>query len=419
MAKTIEGRPQVSTLGKGKASLALICEDLPLGLKREGIVALLNGRDYPLGWFAAVQQAKKERRTRRRVAWKALRAGLKHIFLSRAARVGLVLLLGLGIGWWLIWVGYNKEWSGWKAKNLWDWMQLLIVPLSLAVIAYLFRREESKTSQDIAAEHYQQKLLQDYFDRISQLIVDKHLDESPDPRNRAIARVVTLSVLRRSDALRRGEILKFLKEASLIQQGSAIIDLHGADFSGAALQRVNLEKTDLSGAILENCGLEGATLREARLLDAILDHADLDGADLQGAELNRAILNDTRLADALLSGCKLIKAELNRVVLDDADLSGATLDMIELTRCSFRRTNFHDSQCGEYVTIIRCDFRDARLQKSSWPPSAKLERNRFKKALYNSRTKWPGGHAPPPDAINTDEAWRKRSKQLRHKMGLE
>jgi hypothetical protein len=31
MAKTIEGRPQVSTLGKWTASLALICEDLPLG----------------------------------------------------------------------------------------------------------------------------------------------------------------------------------------------------------------------------------------------------------------------------------------------------------------------------------------------------------------------------------------------------
>jgi hypothetical protein len=229
-----------------RASLALISEDLPLGFKIKGILDLIKRGRCELGWFAAVQQAKKKRRTQRRAARKVLRASLEHIFLSSTTRVGLVLLLGLGTGLWLIWVGYNKDWSGWKAKSLWDWMQLLIVPLSLAVIAYLFRRQESKTNQEIAAEHHQQKLLQDYFDRISQLIVDKHLDESgSEPRNRAIARVLTLSVLRRSDARRRSEILKFLKEASLVQKGNPIIDLHGADFTGAALQGVNLENTDL------------------------------------------------------------------------------------------------------------------------------------------------------------------------------
>ena len=60
------------------------------------------------------------------------------------------------------------------------------------------------------------------------------------------------------------------------QHGSAIIELHGADSSRAALQRANLENTDLSGVVLDRCRPEGANLREAKLYNATLDHAGFD-----------------------------------------------------------------------------------------------------------------------------------------------
>jgi hypothetical protein len=43
-----------------------------------------------------------------------------------------------------------------------------------------------------------------------------------------------------------------------------------------------------------------------------------------------------------------------------------------------------------------------------------LDRNRFKDALYNGKTKWPGGGHAPADAINTDKMWAERLKELRH-----
>src|SRR5260370_35277094 len=41
-------------------------------------------------------------------------------------------------------------------KTLWDWLQLLIIPLVLAVIALFFNRATTRTYQKIAADRYQQ-----------------------------------------------------------------------------------------------------------------------------------------------------------------------------------------------------------------------------------------------------------------------
>src|SRR5579864_8261349 len=37
-----------------------------------------------------------------------------------------------------------------QGKTLWDWLQLLIIPLALAVIAFLFNRSERKNEQRVA-----------------------------------------------------------------------------------------------------------------------------------------------------------------------------------------------------------------------------------------------------------------------------
>jgi uncharacterized protein YjbI with pentapeptide repeats len=339
-------------------------------------------------------------------------------------KTSLALLL-FSLAGYLIWKGYYQGWTGFqgyynskgeyvRSKTLWDWMGLLFVPLSLALIAYLFSRQERKIDREIAAEQYQQRLLQDYLDRISKLLLDKELDElKSEGRKTAVARVLTLTVLRQSDVLRRGEILRFLHEAKLIQKEKRIIDLHGAELSGAVLSGLNLEKVDLSGALMERCDLRKAILREANLAGAALSGASLDHANLEGAELINATLNGTTLSHADLREAKVICAKLDGARLDHADLSKATLDMVELSRCSLRRTDLRFSKCGEDVQMSRCDLRGALLQGSSWPPSATVERCRFKGAQYDSKTSWPGRMAAPPDALNLDKLFIERAKQLR------
>src|SRR5215469_3594031 len=110
---------------KAKGIIRVLIDDLPLGQKRTGILAIYRGKQFPVGWFSATNAARKRRRDRR----KHLRAKLQDLLLSRRIRESVAALLGIMLAWWLIPLAYKKDWSGWQGKNLWDWMKLLIVPL--------------------------------------------------------------------------------------------------------------------------------------------------------------------------------------------------------------------------------------------------------------------------------------------------
>src|SRR5437660_377531 len=76
--------------------------------------------------------------------------------------------------------------TGFPGKTLWDWLQLLIVPLVLAIGALLFNLANSRTERQIAIQRYEQNqqialenqretALQVYIDRMSELLLDKGL----------------------------------------------------------------------------------------------------------------------------------------------------------------------------------------------------------------------------------------------------
>ena len=99
------------------------------------------------------------------------------------------------------------DWLGFKGKDFWDWLQLAGVPVSLALLGITFQRQQSQENKD----EKRSEILQVYFDRISQLLVDKNLidrikraelQESEDSQrdyliesSRSIIRARTLSFL--------------------------------------------------------------------------------------------------------------------------------------------------------------------------------------------------------------------------------
>jgi hypothetical protein len=51
---------------------------------------------------------------------------------------------------------FNVNVPGLRGKTLWDWLQLLIIPLVLAVIALIFQLANSRTERQIARQRYEQ-----------------------------------------------------------------------------------------------------------------------------------------------------------------------------------------------------------------------------------------------------------------------
>mmetsp|Transcript_65856 Transcript_65856/g.184119 ORF Transcript_65856/g.184119 Transcript_65856/m.184119 type:complete len:116 (-) Transcript_65856:57-404(-) len=78
-----------------------------------------------------------------------------------------------------------------------------------------------------------------------------------------------------------------------------------ADLSKASLREAELDNVDLTKANLRNADLSDASLRDATLAQAILSHTTWRKADLRGTGLTAVFLrkhSDDNLAEALFDG---------------------------------------------------------------------------------------------------------------------
>ena len=198
------------------------------------------------------------------------------------------------------------DWLGFRGKTLWDWLQLLIVPTILIAITFAWSATQTRSDNKREDRRSQDVTLQAYLDQMSSLMLSEKLltSKERDPV-RAVARTVTLTALRRLDGERKGEVVRFLSEALLIDKGTlvkrrSLVDLRDADLAGA-----DLVGADLVGADLTEANLTGADLRRATLFYADLTGAKLDGAIFTGASLNDADLTDTNFEDAILTDANL------------------------------------------------------------------------------------------------------------------
>lgn len=267
-------------------------------------------------------------------------------------------------------------------KTLWEWLQLLIVPIMLSLITVAFtwqqntrqQRIEVKRDQqaqrieshraeaerEIQEQRAQQATLQAYLDQMGTLLLDRGLrNASEDSDVRRLARARTLVVLDALGSERQNRVFRFLEETELLQSrppdqppiislkyaylqklklmGKQLLkgsDLTQANLSGADLTEAHLQGTDLSGAHLEEADLGGADLSGAKLSGAYLRDADLSGATLIGSDLSDAQgrfesgarMDGTELEGADLGGADLTNAEVTEEQLREAQsLDGATM----------------------------------------------------------------------------------------------
>jgi len=294
-------------------------------------------------------------------------------------------------------LGYQFQW-GWTGfnastgpnirqyqptKTLWDWMQLLIVPIVLTIGVFLLNfamnqneraetQRRSESEHDIALDNQRETSLQNYLDRMSDLLLNNHLREPGASTAEAchIARVRTLTALFGLDPIRKGNLIRFLYDAGLItvdaNTGKSIIDLSEANLSNADLTRTNLIGADLRGA-----DLSGAKLSFARLDEAHLEGANLSEANLTGTQLSGANLSSTRLGGAKLRGTNLKRVLLNnadlrmailyRTDMSRADLTGADLRGADLRGANLSRLNLVDVNLNGVITNDETDLNEAIL----------------------------------------------------------
>jgi hypothetical protein len=250
-------------------------------------------------------------RIRSIIAWRRLIAVVLIMLVAAAARVA-----------YLVW----PEWTGFGQKTLWDLLELLIIPAVLGFGALWFNQAARAREQETAADQQKEAALQNYLDKMAELLLREKLLEkkdNPDDPILDVAQVRTVTTLRILDRDRRNILFQFLRDAKLadfilVKASLADVDLNNTIMNHLNLTRANLSRANLSGANLWKADLTGADLTGASLRGAWPWEANLSGANLTVANLR-----DARLAQANLSGANLIIANLSGAYLWKADLNGA------------------------------------------------------------------------------------------------
>src|SRR5919199_198439 len=233
---------------------------------------------------------------------------------------------------------YQWQWTGFPQKRLFDWIQILVIPVAVAIGTFVLNRSaqrrddaaqlaQRKSEEQLQHQRTEDATLQAYLDYMSGMLTDpdrplqrSHLGDTLS----VAARAQTLTALRRlQDGERKGSAIQFLYEAGLINGTYPIISLQGANLQRAILQYTDLQRANLRGARLQDAKLKGtnllgANLQAANLQAAILQEANLRSADLRNADLQGGWLLRANLLGVNLHGVrKLTQEQINEAFGDE------------------------------------------------------------------------------------------------------
>ena len=227
--------------------------------------------------------------------------------------------------------------TGFRGKTLWDWLQLLIVPVVLGVGAIWFDYEAGKRAEaiqqqreqvqrDIEDQRAKDAVLSAYFDDLSNLLLE-----------RGLMGARTLTALSQLDGRRKGFIVRFLYETNVIKGRVPLIYLGGGITGEPAIDEIVLSRADLNGAVLHRLFMSEVNLTRVHLVGADFRWAFLSKANFIGADLRNADFAGARLTEASLFG---------------ADLTGAQLHDADLSKANGLQQNQIDGACGNRATKL-------------------------------------------------------------------
>jgi len=211
-------------------------------------------------------------------------------------------------------------WTGFREKRLWDFLQLLLVPIIIYAATSCLgdqakkrdkvaadeakgrekeaAEETKKNEKQAADDRARQETLSSYFNEITNLSIYLGQKITPDNKEqiekvRILVKTRTLTALRVLDSERNNQLLGFLREARFIGKepsGAPKIDFRNADLRNADLKNADLSGVDLRKATLTGADLSGAKLIDANLREAVLTNVILDNTNFSNADLIQAVL---------------------------------------------------------------------------------------------------------------------------------
>jgi uncharacterized protein YjbI with pentapeptide repeats len=274
------------------------------------------------------------------------------------------------------------NWTGFGEKKLWDIIQILFVPVALAVAGFWFqgftkdqevKLADSKTKQElkVADDKAKQETLTKYLDQMSDLLEKGLLKSKQDSPMFIIAQSKTVTALQSLDAERQRLLIQFFESANLntLDRGKGLLfearmskaQLKGIDLRHITLNEVDLSEANLTEARLMQTNLIGANLYSSKLIEAIL----------MGSDLRRANLSSANLYGALFNSVDLIRSNLSKTNLTETDFAYSNLTNTNLEKAYIAGANFTKTN------LQKANFSEAIILRTNLSAAVNLEKNQL------------------------------------------
>jgi uncharacterized protein YjbI with pentapeptide repeats len=268
---------------------------------------------------------------------------------------------------WATWTGFgaftNPNGEFQPAKTLWDFLELLIIPIALAITAYLFTKSENNRQRDFELERTREIAFQEYLTQIENLVKSGLLEKEND-KLRAIARSRTLSLLKTLDGKRKGLVIQYLNEFRLIHNAwdenietiedgityyrkinhPSIINLMGADLSN--IQFIDPVNDNYPNTIEEfwktgfNLDLSNINFSRTNLTNANFYSARLDKVNFYSCNLHRADFSFSVGSEINFRQANLQSTKFNFVQYWSTDFSNADFSEAQINHTQFNGVKF-------------------------------------------------------------------------------
>lgn len=226
------------------------------------------------------------------------------------------------------WTGfgkYNEITDGHRAKTLWEWLDLLLIPFCVGILAWSFKEAEKEKSSKSEEERSQNETLDSFVNTMTELITKHNLaNQNSTLETRIIARTRINLAFSNLNGARKGQVLQFLFESGLIDY-SPKINILGGNMKNAILDGIVLSKSEIKGVYFNN-----ATIKETNLNAANFTSCDFTKADLSNSLVTNTNFSYTNLTKSKLKNMDLTSVNFEGANLTKADLRGSKIKQEQL-----------------------------------------------------------------------------------------
>ena len=291
----------------------------------------------------------------------------------------------------------RARWKFFNGKNFFQLISALLLPLMLGIftIVFTFSQQNLATQQraedrqaaeqlrdferNLAEERYQSELLDNYVKDFTQLANENDGSLTHHALLVTLARVRTLNILRQLSLQRSMRIIRFLLEASLLAQNTALdlssAELRHLDFRDLATNRKHLDRVVFAGMIFSEATLielamNNVTFRAAQFDRTDFSYSSLKQVDLSFANFNRSKLSSMQFHHVTLASAKMNQIDFSSTIFDDVAMNEADLREINCRSSHFFNVRFTNAKLRHvdfaFATLKNVDFSSAQLSNVSF-----------------------------------------------------